>query len=225
MDAIKCIAAIWLLATGVASASTDPIPTNPETGAHVNRYAYANNHPYGFVDPDGRAARIVHHADGIRIELPAHFTGAGATQQNVDHIRRGFEAQSGVYVVGGQATRVDFRITQITGRTPRRLRNEVKLFLGNTDHPEGHPGSYAYVGGTQASIDVTGRDFPYGVGEHELNHLAGGRDAYRVDDAGNKIPDPARTGDVMNALPGKMTDTVIDEMLRERNNVHVRERT
>ncbi len=32
----------------------DPIGTNPSTGASFNRYAYANNNPYSFFDPDGR---------------------------------------------------------------------------------------------------------------------------------------------------------------------------
>jgi RHS repeat-associated protein len=36
--------------------STDPMPTDPNSGANFNRYSYANNNPYGFTDPDGRTA-------------------------------------------------------------------------------------------------------------------------------------------------------------------------
>jgi RHS repeat-associated protein len=36
--------------------SADPIPTNSHTGGSFNRYAYANNNPYTFIDPDGRDA-------------------------------------------------------------------------------------------------------------------------------------------------------------------------
>ena len=39
--------------------STDPILANPSTGANFNRYAYANNNPYRFVDPDGRCPKQV----------------------------------------------------------------------------------------------------------------------------------------------------------------------
>lgn len=34
--------------------STDPVKADPNTGANFNRYSYANNNPYKFIDPDGR---------------------------------------------------------------------------------------------------------------------------------------------------------------------------
>ncbi|MDR6840430.1 RHS repeat domain-containing protein [Pseudoxanthomonas sacheonensis] len=37
--------------------SVDPVTANSNTGANFNRYWYANNNPYKFVDPDGRCAR------------------------------------------------------------------------------------------------------------------------------------------------------------------------
>ena len=36
--------------------SIDPMDTNPGQPQTYNRYAYANNNPYRYVDPDGRAA-------------------------------------------------------------------------------------------------------------------------------------------------------------------------
>ncbi|HEX7801988.1 MAG TPA: RHS repeat-associated core domain-containing protein [Pseudoxanthomonas sp.] len=39
--------------------SVDPVAADPNTGAHFNRYSYANNNPYKFTDPDGRKARDV----------------------------------------------------------------------------------------------------------------------------------------------------------------------
>ena len=42
------------LAAATAHASTDPVKANPNTGASFNRYSYAANNPYKFVDPDGR---------------------------------------------------------------------------------------------------------------------------------------------------------------------------
>lgn len=36
--------------------SVDPVTANSGTGANFNRYWYASNNPYKFVDPDGRAA-------------------------------------------------------------------------------------------------------------------------------------------------------------------------
>lgn len=48
------IALALALATTTAHASNDPVKANPNTGASFNRYSYAANNPYKFVDPDGR---------------------------------------------------------------------------------------------------------------------------------------------------------------------------
>ena len=45
--------------------SIDPVTTDVNSGSSFNRYAYANNNPYRFVDPDGRnplALRLVYGA-------------------------------------------------------------------------------------------------------------------------------------------------------------------
>jgi hypothetical protein len=39
--------------------SVDPVLTDNNTGASFNRYVYANNSPYNYVDPDGRFANFV----------------------------------------------------------------------------------------------------------------------------------------------------------------------
>ena len=137
-------------------------------------------------------------------------------------MKRGFESQSGIYNVNGAPTPIDFRVTEVTKATPRQLRNEVRMFDGPTDHEHGV--SYAdRLGGTKVSINVKGLAFPHGVGEHELNHLAGANDAYLRNEQGEKVSNPARRGDIMNEVPGRMTDTVINEILQHRNNRHVQE--
>lgn len=39
--------------------SVDPVQANPDTGQNFNRYHYANNNPYKFIDPDGRLSFLV----------------------------------------------------------------------------------------------------------------------------------------------------------------------
>jgi len=39
--------------------SVDPVTTDAKTGSSFNRYAYGNNNPYKFTDPDGRDPRLV----------------------------------------------------------------------------------------------------------------------------------------------------------------------
>lgn len=51
------LAVSLLVATGSASArflSVDPVKADSKQGGNFNRYRYANNNPYKFVDPDGR---------------------------------------------------------------------------------------------------------------------------------------------------------------------------
>jgi len=220
----KSICASCLLVATPALASTDPIAADPSTGAHFNRYAYANNNPYKYVDPDGRAGRIVHEQGRIRVEVPTSFAGVAATPDNIAIVVSGFESQSGMYSVNGRPTHVDFKVTSATDATPRKLRNVVTMFDGPTDHPEGTGEDYANaLGGTRVSLNVRGVGFPYNVGGHELNHLIGADDAYLRDKDGKKYPNPLRRGDIMNELPGKMTDTVVGEILRHRSNQHVEE--
>ena len=50
-----CFAADTLAIVKIA-AVVDPVTTDANTGSSFNRYAYANNSPYKYIDPDGRFA-------------------------------------------------------------------------------------------------------------------------------------------------------------------------
>lgn len=50
--------------------SVDPVQANPNTGQNFNRYYYAANNPYTFIDPDGREIRF---APGTPPELMRNF--------------------------------------------------------------------------------------------------------------------------------------------------------
>ncbi|MGH8051011.1 MAG: RHS repeat-associated core domain-containing protein, partial [Arenimonas sp.] len=48
--------------------SVDPVETDPNTGASFNRYAYANNNPYRFTDPDGRISKELENRKYIELD-------------------------------------------------------------------------------------------------------------------------------------------------------------
>jgi RHS repeat-associated protein len=49
--------------------SADPVPPDKQTGGNFNRYAYANNSPYVFVDPDGRIPLFIPILAGVSLVL------------------------------------------------------------------------------------------------------------------------------------------------------------
>ena len=70
--------------------SMDPMDVDPTTGANFNRYAYANDNPYRFTDPDGRCAPEMCHwgsEGGIGVPDPCQLhpclaTGGQAKQSS-----------------------------------------------------------------------------------------------------------------------------------------------
>ncbi|KGQ20184.1 YD repeat protein [Lysobacter dokdonensis DS-58] len=57
--------------------SVDPVPADADTGANFNRYAYANDNPYRYTDPDGRWA------EDLFIGVPSLAFGAKSLYDNV----------------------------------------------------------------------------------------------------------------------------------------------
>ncbi len=57
--------------------SVDPVTADGNTGSNFNRYWYANNNPYKFTDPDGRAADTILDAAFIIYDT-GQFLGASA---------------------------------------------------------------------------------------------------------------------------------------------------
>jgi RHS repeat-associated protein len=59
--------------------SVDPVTTDFKTGAQFNRYAYVNNNPYKFKDPDGRLLNFAFgFVTGAAIEAVAQYAVTGS---------------------------------------------------------------------------------------------------------------------------------------------------
>ena len=68
------LVAVWALAlAGIGTPamarflSVDPVPVDKTEGSNFNRYWYANNNPYKYVDPDGRWAETAWDATSLAI--------------------------------------------------------------------------------------------------------------------------------------------------------------
>ena len=53
--------------------SIDPVVTDANTGGSFNRYTYANNSPYKYIDPDGRAVETPWDAANVAMDIVKRF--------------------------------------------------------------------------------------------------------------------------------------------------------
>ena len=70
------LAVALLTSSTVASArfiQVDPAPVEPNNIHSFNRYAYGNNNPYKYVDPDGRHPLLIFAAVGAATPAIANF--------------------------------------------------------------------------------------------------------------------------------------------------------
>ncbi|MGA6150068.1 RHS repeat domain-containing protein [Stenotrophomonas sp. NPDC077461] len=198
--------------------SVDPV-TPSSSSLQFNRYRYANGNPFSFTDPDGRVAIVTRMKDGsINIDFPSKFTGDASTPENIAAFKEQVSAMSGTYRVDGKETRVTVGVSEITKKTPRAARNEIKLVEGETSHPSGR--SFAELGGKRSEINVFDR-FTRGVVPHEVGHLGGVNDLY---DKRTGRPDPTKGNGMMNRVPGIVDDFLINGMIDASSNIQRRER-
>lgn len=215
---ILMMGAAVCLATGQAHArflSVDPMQVGSSSGQNFNRYYYANNNPYKNVDPDGRVAIVNRMKDGsIQVDIPANFIGPAATEPNISAVKSQVQDLSGTYKVDGKDTQVNFRITEITRKTPSAARNTITLTEGPTERENGL--SAAERGGNRAWIDVTDRFVKNGTAPHEILHLTDNRDRY---DKATRTINPAQGNNIMNTVPGVIDSTNIQEIMQSKNNI------
>lgn len=170
------------------------------------------------MDPDGRAAVIVHKKDGsIDIQVPMTFKGTEATQQNIDAIKsNSASAYSGTYEINGKQTKVGFQVVDVTSSTPKGAKNEVQLLNGPTSLPKTGKSFVNEAGGKRGEINMASKGIAYGEAEHEIGHFAGADDHYNY---GTGKVDPAFSGNLMGQLPGTIDQRNITEMLTNKKNI------
>jgi RHS repeat-associated protein len=201
--------------------SIDPVTTDANTGGSFNRYAYANNSPYKYIDPDGRDAVITRQKDGsINIALPIKFSGTGATAQNISAIKADISSSwSGKYTIGGTEKTVS--VTVVDSKTGGKL-NNVTLTTGPTSNTAAQGASFV-AGGNSGEWNVNSAGMKSNEAAHEGGHLMGAADHYSssTDANGNRVTTPASgfQGNLMGQLPGKPDSKNMTEIMSNKQNV------
>lgn len=164
---LRAVLALSFLLAGSAFASVDPVTADPNTGANYNRYAYANNNPYRFIDPDGRQSRdleSIYKASGA--QPPSDGNGPNLVEWGVAEVLCGFcdlnyTAPAGSGAVQPIATPVEISMGGATARAVssvlarRTVTQEVGAPLMTTAHgAERIAGQGATRGGVLSAEEV-----------------------------------------------------------------------
>ena len=117
--------------------SIDPVTTDANTGSSFNRYDYASNNPFKFIDPDGRETKVV----GDRIEIkPKDTSNPSVTLPNT------------VGAVG--VSKSDFTFHTYDVQTPSSLTNSAAVGSGIANSPT--PGPFNNPATPAGSVNMVG---------------------------------------------------------------------
>ncbi|GGA81523.1 hypothetical protein GCM10011521_19850 [Arenimonas soli] len=152
--------------------SVDSLVTDPSTGFNFSRYWYANDNPYSFIDPDGRAAQWFENKDGtVTLQIKVYFTGQDATPAMVSRIEQRVEQ-----LKTGSRRSVELVVLSRPGGTDSNVM-DLSPGMDFTNFPGAGEGVNG-LGGNKGHIDTSpGRD-DVGAAAHDILHFAGIDDGY-----------------------------------------------
>jgi len=193
--------------------SSDPKKLSPGDVYNFDRFSYGNSNPIRNIDPDGRNAIITHNSDGsINIQVPIKFSGPAANQQNIDAIKSDVASRwSGLYVVGGEITKVSVAVVDVNESTPKSAINNITLTNGPTTY--GPAKGVSYVQDHQhGEWNMASSGMKVGEAAHETGHLMDEADHYvsSTNASGERVTtaQPGYENNLMGALKaGVMTDS------------------
>ena len=205
--------------------STDQVGTNPNTGGSFNRYAYASNNPYKFVDLDGRVGELFWSASDkvtytVRYTMAGVASPVGAAAINAQ-IAKDF---SGSVSLNGKTIAVTAQAINVDKAGPGvNTINVVNDTAGVT--PSGRSNTDA-IGGSIVTIGATGAQ---AANERTVSHELGGHSGGAGDQykggigADGKIlgADVAGPANVMKDLSGQPANSqTLREILKAPTNTN-----
>ncbi len=229
-SSIVILAAICAMSglAGPANASNDPVRANPNTGANFNRYAYANNNPYTFTDPNGRVGKLFWTSSNqVTYTLPYVIVGSATPQftpaQINAQIARNF---SGTVNVNGTAVTVTAQAVQVTSPKPGEPVNTITVVPTTEGVTRTGRSETNAIGGNQITVGATGSQAATPVTvSHELGgHAGGAGDQYAggVDVNGHTLQaDVPGPNNIMHDLSGAgANQQTLGEVIGAKTNIN-----
>lgn len=220
---LKAALASLLVVAGSANArfvSVDPVQANPNNGANFNRYHYANNNPYKFTDPDGRASYVFWYGQNKAVVVIPYAVSdsqgvAAFTNEQVNATIQ--NAYSGSVTLDGAKVDVIGVGLPVPLNDESRSASDVNIVEVN---PSTERSSTDRIGGNR--IDLRGTA-DAAVVTHELGHTAGAGDQYPggVAADGTVLPDNYETtNSIMGTAAGKANRQTLREVITAPSATH-----
>jgi len=193
--------------------SIDPKETDVANGDKFNRYTYAGNSPFNYVDPDGRDATWVARADGTSVlNIKVFGTGVGATPAAMAALKQRVE---GITLPGRVTVVMEIRSEAGPGI------NTLNMSPGlNTAMCGGAGECVNQLGGNLGHIDSS-QSGNNNAGAHEVFHFAGISDRYVEGPrtaAGERTSVPSPGYDRTNIMTARGGTTLNQEQMDEAKN-------
>jgi RHS repeat-associated protein len=193
--------------------SIDPVSADPKTGSSFNRYSYANNNPYSYVDMDGRDAIWVQKKDGTsNLVIKVFGTGVGATATAMAELKARVD---GLTTPTGTSVRMEISSAAGPGI------NTLNMSPGLNTTLCGAPGECVNkLGGNLGHVDSSQIGNAH-AGAHEVLHFSGVVDRYvegPLNAAGERTSVPSPGYDLSNIMTSRAGTIIKAEQLIEAKN-------
>lgn len=205
--------------------SVDPVQPNMKTGANFNRYWYANDNPYRYIDPTGEVADLFWTSpDHVTITVKYILGGVAHPAFTSAQINAQFAKDfSGTASLNGKTVTVTARAEQVT--TPGKDVNVVVVVPTTQGVTPSGRSDTNQIGGNLVTVGATGSQKANATTvTHEFGHVSGAGDQYKggVDVNGKPVTqNVAGPDNIMRTLTGNPANAqTMSEVLKAKTNIN-----